>query len=592
MQRFSRIYRVIIISFLLLASTSFAQQIFEINLKDRADDNFHVTVYPEKLSVDNNIFQFAATAPGTYQTMDIGRFVSNFKAYDNNGNEIATKNSSTNQWTISDPATVKKITYEVDDIWDTPVTTHRLYPMCSSTISDDFVMMNGQAVFGYFNGMQSEPIKIKIDYPSDWTVGTPLKQDDDGYYEAETFDKVVDSPFYLGKLTKATTEVGGAKIDVYTHSITGMITSDDILDMLKDILHAESDFTKGLPVDDYTFLFYFGKFAAGAWEHSYSSEYVMQEGSLTPRFTENVRSVVAHEFFHVNVPLNIHSELVEKFNFVKPVMSQHLWLYEGTTEWAAHILQLRDKLISLDDYLKVLHHELAMNDNFRQDVSLTELGVHSTEMADQYYNIYQKGAFISSLLDIRLLELSHGKRGLRELIIELSKKYGPKHAFSEKNFFNELVAMTYPEIGHFINRYIKGTNELPVKEYYNKLGIDYKEEAGLDSSRTSLGINIGFQNGAFTVVTVKDEDKIPLKVGDVITKIEGTPLNLQTARSIFAKRQEYKVGDNITFTVKRGQKEMDFTLTLEPAILRHEFTVDQNPTPEQLKLREAWMKNL
>ena len=37
----------------------FAQQVFEVNLNDRADDKFHVTVYPEKLSSENNIFQFA-----------------------------------------------------------------------------------------------------------------------------------------------------------------------------------------------------------------------------------------------------------------------------------------------------------------------------------------------------------------------------------------------------------------------------------------------------------------------------------------------------------------------------------------------------
>lgn len=592
MSKISRFYGAILFSLLLLISTSFAQQVFEVNLNNRADDKFHVTVYPEKLSAENNIFQVASTAPGTYQTMDIGRFVSDFRAYDKNGNEIAAENNSTNQWTISDPSAVYKITYSVADIWDTPVKEHRLYPMCSSTISDDFVMINGQAVFGYFSGMQSEPMKIKIDYPADWTVGTSLKLDNDGYYEAETFDRVVDSPFYLGKLTKATTEVGGAKINVYTHSISGLITSNDILDMLKDILKAESDFTEGLPVDHYTFLFYFGKFDAGAWEHSYSSEYVMREDSLKPRFREEIKSTVAHEFFHVNVPLNIHSELVAKFNFVKPVMSQHLWLYEGTTEWAAHILQLRDHLITLNDYLKVLHNELSMNDNFRQDVSLTELGVHSTEMPDQYYNIYQKGAFISSLLDIRLLQLSHGKSGLRELIIKLSKKYGPEKSFSENNFFNELVSMTYPEIGDFIDRYIKGTDKLPVKEYFNSIGINYKEVAGLDSSRTSLGINIGFQNGAFAIVGLRDENDTPFKMGDVITKVGGTPLTLQTARSVFARRNQKKVGDTVTFTVKRGEKEMDFKVTLQPSIIKHEFTVDSNPSPEQLKLREAWLKNL
>jgi hypothetical protein len=55
-----------------------------------------------------------------------------------------------------------------------------------------------------------------------------------------------------------------------------------------------------------------------------------------------VTDIAAHEFFHVVTPLNIHSEIIEHFNFVMtPVPSRHLWLYEGTTEWAAHAMQLR-----------------------------------------------------------------------------------------------------------------------------------------------------------------------------------------------------------------------------------------------------------
>ena len=76
------------------------------------------------------------------------------------------------------------------------------------------------------------------------------------------------------------------------------------------------------------------------------------------------------------------------------------------------------------------------SDTYKQDLSLTDLGIHCTEMQDQYPNIYQKGALVAGLLDIRLLKLSHGKRGLREVVHELSKMYGPKKSFSEKNFFN------------------------------------------------------------------------------------------------------------------------------------------------------------
>lgn len=569
-----------------------SQQVFEVNLNDRSGDTFKVTLYPEHLSASNSIFQFASTAPGTYQVMDIGRFVHDFMAFDKSGNEVPTVHSSTNQWTLSHPVDVKKIIYTVEDIWNAKVDKDRMYAMCSTTISDDFVMLNGQGVFGYFIGMQSEPIKIKLDYPSDWKLGTALEKDRDGYYVADDFDKVVDSPIYLGRMTTASTEVGSAKVDVYTYSRKGLITSDDMLASLKSILKAESDFTKGLPVDRYVFLFYFGNFDAGAWEHSYSSEYVMREDTLKPSYAANINSVVAHEFFHVNTPLNIHSELIAQFNFVKPVMSQHLWLYEGTTEWAAHMLQLRDSLISLDQYLRVLQGELNVNDGYDQNLSLTQLGVHSTEMQDQYGNIYQKGAFVSSLLDIRLLKLSQGKKGLRELLVELSKTFGKTRAFSEEKFFDQLVTMTNPEVGDFFDRYIKGTQKLPVKEYFSWLGIDYREIGDVDSSRSGLGIGLGLVNNAIGVTTVYPDSKSGLMKGDVVEKIDTTALTFQNAGMIFGRMAAMEPGSTVRMTIKRQDKEMDVVCVLIPRVTRHKFVVNPNASPEQVQLREAWMKNL
>ena len=591
MERFSKFSVSLLCYIIILISVSYSQQVFEVNLNNRADDKFHITVYPEKLSAENNIFQFAAIAPGTYEIMDIGRFVSDFKVYDLNGNEIPTEHSSTNQWTISDPESVNKITYKAADIWDTPVTEHQIYQMCSSTISDDFVMINGQAVFGYLSGMQSTPIEIKIDYPSNWMIGTSLSKDPNGYYLAGNYDKVVDSPFYLGNLTEASLEVGGADVKVYTYSKTGLITSDDVLDIVNDLLKAESDFTDGLPVDHYTFLFHFGEINAGAWEHSYSSEYVLPEEKLTGQSAASLRSFVAHEFFHVNIPLNIHSELVEKFNFAHPVLSQHLWLYEGVTEWAAYILLLRYSLMTLNDYLTSLSGRLRMNDDFDQNISLTDLGVHAAEMPDQYINIYMKGAVIAGLLDLRLLKLSGGKKGLRELIIELSQKYGPGRAFSENNFFNELVSMTYPEISDFIERYIKGTDKLPLEEYYQYIGITYKENTGYDSSKSSLGIALGPIGDELGIVSVRFKDS-GLKAGDIIEKVDNVPLTFKNVRDIFNGFHNRKIGEHVKFTLKRQNQEIEITETFRPVLIKHTFTVNPDPTPEQLKLRDIWMKNL
>ena len=70
------------------------------------------------------------------------------------------------------------------------------------------------------------------------------------------------------------------EIDIYTYSETGKITSDQILNSMKDMLLSASGFLNGLPVKHYTFLFHFEDTTAGAWEHSYSSEYIYQRNGL------------------------------------------------------------------------------------------------------------------------------------------------------------------------------------------------------------------------------------------------------------------------------------------------------------------------
>ena len=579
--------------FLFISYSSFinAQQKFFVNLNDRGDKTFKVTMIPEKLTDQNKIYQFASTAPGTYQIMDIGRFVRSFKAFDSGGKEIATKNVSTNQWEVSDPAKTAKVVYTIASTWDTTVAKDPVYQMCGSTLESNDVLLNGQCVFGYFEGMEKEPIKIKLDYPMNWQVGTALSLDKDGFYEAKDFDYIVDSPILLGTLTKATTKIENTTVDVYTYSKTGKINSDQMLLLLEDMLDATSQFTKGLPVTHYTFLFHFENITVGAWEHNYSSEYIFTEAPLEDKYAREIKSIAAHEFYHVVTPLNIHSQLIGNFNFAKPTMSEHLWLYEGVTEWASRILQLRDYIMTLDEYLDDVRQKLYMNDNFDQKMSLVDLSLHSTERQDQYPNIYQKGALVAMLLDIRILELSNGTKGLREVINQLYKDYGANKSFDEKGFFDEFVKRTYPEIGDFINKYIKGTDKLPVAEYFDKLGIEYKEYVGVDSSKITLGFGIGLKDNHLVVNNVAVAET-GLKPGDIILKLNGEEINLQNAQSKAAIFYKLKVGDAIQLTIERDGQQMDLSVRMSARPIKHQFKVLENPTEKQLALRKAWMKNL
>lgn len=449
---------------------------YTIDLNDRADDLFHVVLAVDGLPEEGGLYQFASTAPGTYQVMDIGRFVRDFEARGADGGEIPTERVSVNQWRIQDPGDVREIHYAIAETWDTPVTENKVYTMAGTSMEDDHVLFNAHAVIGYPTGMQDAPVRVSFLYPDDWTVGTALDEDGTGAYLAADYDELVDSPVFLGRMTVATTEVTGVPVSIYAYSATDKIRADQLLEAMRDMLVAAGDFLGKLPVDRYTFLYHFEgqPNGFGAWEHSASSEYVFPEFAWSERTGDLVTDIAAHEFFHVVTPLNIHSEIIENFNFVTPVPSEHLWLYEGTTEWASDVMQLRSGLKSPDEYLgEVLQKLRSDRQFFDSSVSLSELSLTSYTDAGQrqYGNIYQRGAVVSGLLDIRLLELSGGERGLQELIRDLALRFGKDRPFPEDSLFDIVTQMTYPEIGDFFDRYVKRADPLPVEEYYGKLGI-------------------------------------------------------------------------------------------------------------------------
>ncbi|MGH7526624.1 MAG: peptidase [Gemmatimonadales bacterium] len=478
----ARFARLLLLALPALAGNASAQQpslTYSIDLNHRADDRFKVTLAVSGLTAGNAVYQFASTAPGTYQVMNIGRFVRSFEAFDSRGRRVPVERVSVNQWRLSEAPRVRTIRYSVAETWDTKVERHPVYLMCGTSIEADHALINPHAVIGYPTGLQAVPVRLRLAYPATWKAGTALKSAGKAGYLAESYDQLVDSPILLGRLSEARVSVTGVPVEIYTYSKTDKIKSSQLLAAMDDMLQAAGRFLGKLPVDRYTFLYHFEDQSGGAWEHSLSSEYVLKESEFTDSVGQYVTDIAAHEFFHIVTPLNLHSEVIERFNFVTPVPSQHLWLYEGTTEWAAHAMQLRSGLKSPDDYLATIIQKMSIDRSaFDSTYSLRELALtsYSDSGQKQYANIYMRGALTAGLLDIRLLELSHGRRGLQDVIGELTRRYGKQRAFPESSFVDTVVAMTYPEIRDFFGRYVWESEKLPIEEYYAKLGIRLIED--------------------------------------------------------------------------------------------------------------------
>jgi predicted metalloprotease with PDZ domain len=603
----------IFLSTLLIISISFSYQIiaqenseleiiYSVDVTNHQDDLFHVTVFVNGLSQRNNVYNFASTTPGTYSILDFGRFVKSFNAFDADGNELSTERLSTNRWEINYAEKLSKLVYDVEDTFDADYTENKVYPMAGTGIEEDFIVLNTFGLFGYFEGLQSYPSQVKIDYNPDWIVGTALLPNADGYYETETFDHLADSPFLIGELTVASTKVNDMDVDVYVYAADTTITAEGMLEAADEILQAAGKFVGYSPVTHYKFLFCLVDMetfqrnnlnAAGALEHSYSSLYV-QPGM--GGMHQGVRNEMAHEFMHILTPLNLHSNVIQPFNFLVPTASEHIWLYEGVTEWNSDIMQLRAGLISIEDYLGIISEKLTFNDRFDKDVSLTQMGLESynSDVIGEFLNFYHRGAVTAAMLDIKLLELSNGTRGLREVFLELLKMYGQEKPFPEDEFFQVIVDLTYPEIEQFIDNYIKGAEPLPYVEYMEKLGFKYVAELPSKDTRPTLGFALGRnENGELMTLNVNDGGrKNGVQEGDVMLKVLGKDFNMQTARSIVQEVWAMSIGETCNLVIKRDEEEIELNAVLMQRMDRHVFEEMENLTEEQKLLRDAWSRNL
>ncbi len=575
---------------------------YEIDVLNYEDDLFHVTVFTKGLSNENDVYKLPATVPGTYSNLNFGRFVTSFYAYDEDGNELRSEKISTNQWKIYNAEKLARLDYDVEDTFDAELENEYVIPMAGTGINDNFIILNTFATLGYLEGFQSLPVRLKLFYPQDWLVGTSLTYGDNGYYTAENYDYLADSPILMGELTVAITNVNDIQVGVYVYSSDTMFTAKKILGAAREILQSSSEFISYSPVLNYNFLMCIldmetfmevGFAGAGALEHSYSSLFVFPSA---PNMFQEVKDGIAHEFLHILTPLNLHSDVIQPFNFELPTASQHTWLYEGVTEWASDIMQLRGGIISIEEYLDRMSEKLTVNDKFRQDLSLTELSmqVYNEVITMQFLNFYNKGAVTAAILDIKLLELSNRTRGLREVFLELLDKYGKYKPFPEEDFFEIFVDMTCPEIEQFINDYIKGTKPLPYEEYMAKLGFKYIPERLSEDTSPSLGIQMGLNDKQQLTIAglSKESAEAGLMQGDVPLKVMGTEVSMETARQIFSQLKTMSIGDSIDIVVQRGGERVELSVPLQQKKDTHIFEEMENLSLEQKQLREAWLKNL
>jgi len=599
-----------------IAATSNAYK-FSIDLVNVDDDKVKVELLVPVIKKKAITYHLPKIVPGTYSEDDYGRYVEQFRAFDKKGDTLSVVKADVNSWTIQHADKLFKLSYFVNDSYDDGTTKQVIFEPAGSNIQTDTdYVINNHCFLGYFDDMKNLNYEVNIKHPANLYGSTALTDIDkspaNDKFITESYNSIVDNPFMYNEPDTTVIKVGNTDVLISVYSPTKKITSEFLAQKLSTLLQAQGKYLGGkLPVNKYAFIIYLDikpgySGGEGALEHSYCSFYYYPErepGQLSTEFVNHA----AHEFFHIITPLTIHSEEIQFFDFNHPKMSRHLWLYEGSTEYHAHMVQEKYGLISTEEFLDRISGKInASKNSYNDSIPFTKMsaGVLQT-YHKEFGNVYQKGALINMCLDIKLLQLSNGKYGIMNLVHDLSNKYGKQKGFKDDELFNEIGKLTYPEIKQFLDTYVGNSQPLPLEEILNIAGVNYREKVETKDSSFSMGkVSLGFNHTTGHIVvndTAKMNElgkRLGYHLNDEIISVNGETISGANANNFFQNfGSTSKPGDDLVIKAARKNAtgtedtvELKSVMTKFPKNKLNALELADNPSAEQILIRNAWLK--
>ena len=593
-----------------------------LDLTAVVDDKVPVTINPGRITSETVTYRLPRVVQGTYSVSDFGKYVEDMKAFDYKGAELKVTKVDTNTWTVADATKLDKLMYYVNDTFDIESTGgiggDNPFSPAGTNIEKDNYVLNLHGFIGYFDSLKNNQYALDVTAPADFVRTSALenkgtKPSADGTsitssYFAQRYFDITDNPMMYGKLDVEEFMVGDIKIVLSVYSPNKVHTAASQKETVYNMMQAQKaylgDVNSTARYDIYLYLSDGSETAPkgfGALEHHTSTVVVLPESSSKEGLASSIVDVVAHEFFHIVTPLSVHSEDVHYFDYNKPTFSKHLWMYEGVTEYFAQHFQVYEGLVQPDEFYNTMMQKIATSKNLDDAMSFTIMSenVLDDPYADNYYNVYMKGALIGMCIDILMRKESNGNRSMLSLMKELSAKYGKKKPFVDDNLIAEITKMTYPSVGEFLKTHVEGDVPINYNDFFKMAGLTLGESDVPTNYIFAGGQNIIFApdqaNGSimFSAMALKNSfwASQGVQAGDVIKKVNGADLTLQNAQQVIGGMFGWQPGQDFNLDIERNGEAIKLEGKLEAATAKSESLVDDaNATEAQESLRSAWLK--
>ncbi|XLS28225.1 peptidase M61 [Flavobacteriaceae bacterium M23B6Z8] len=591
-----------------------------IDLVNIQDDRVMVEIDPGRFTAQTVTFYIPKTVPGTYSVDNYGQYLEEVKAFDYNNTPLEVNQIDLNSWQIKNATQLDRITYWVNDTFDSENTKEEpvFSPAGVNIQQGSNFVLNLHALVGYFDNLTNLNYELIVRSPKELNgyttltkIETPkalLNEDyDTDVYLANRYFEVTDNPILYAVPDSETFMVSDIEVTLSVYSPNKVYSAAKLKPQMEKMMRAQKTFLGDInSTRKYNILLYLASMEKedargfGALEHHTSTTVVLPESIPEEALAEAMVDVVSHEFFHIVAPLSIHSEEIHNFNYNTPKMSQHLWMYEGVTEYFANLFQVNQGLITNNEFYERLMTKIERADSFNDQMSFTEMSENILEdpFKENYANVYEKGALIAMCLDLIIKEKSDGDKGILWLMKQLSQKYGQNKPFKDDEILGQITQLTYPEVGVFFEDHVIGSKPINYSLYFSKVGLIFGEETqetgylfqgqepfiNVNEATKEIFIRSGIPLNSFFT-------ELKLQPDDVIRKINGMEYSLDNIRDMVGVSFTWKPGDLIEFVISRNDEEMTLKGTVVAPVRTVQKLVESpEATPEELALRDAWLK--
>jgi len=548
----------------------------------------------EHLNQPTLVLKMPVWTPGSYLVREFAKSVEGFTV-SANGKEISFVKTRKNWWSINtkglNHVTIKYKVY----CFEVSVRTAFV------DISHAFLSTSG--IFMYPEGMLNQPSTIHIAPFGGWDkVSTSLDMvnNDPFTVHAPNYDILFDSPIEVGNQDVFGFDAAGVHYQVAMYG-GGNYDKEKLKTDIAKIVEQETSVYGENPNKHYVFIVHNYLRGGGGLEHLSSTVLgASRDAYGTPRGYQNFLSLVAHEHFHLWNVKRLRPIALGPFDYDNENYTTDLWIAEGFTAYYEDIILRHANLIDADNYLGVMANDINQVENTpgKKFQSIADASYDAwikayrpTENSNNStISYYSKGSVAAMLLDLEIINDSHTKYSLDDVMKYMYHEYYKtlKRGYTDAEFKKGLEKFAGKNLDDFYKKYVYGVADVDYNKYLDYAGYQLTDEAA-NTNDPSLGIMTANTGGKIFVTSVLRDGTAwvdGINVNDEIISVDGTPVT--DANNILANK---KVGDKLSITITRDGLSLVLPVTLlRNALVKYKIETVANPSAQQLKVRNKWLK--